>query len=108
MGMVELGLGHPYRLFVEGMKGPATCRAGSWAVLDDRTSLLATTGYPVKTRGTPEVVMVTARSGGDPVVATRDVQTLAALDWGGREVRWPLSIWGPRAEMGVSRVRPWG
>jgi hypothetical protein len=105
---VELGLDHPFRLFGEGMKGPATCRSGSWTALDDRTALLATTGYPVKTRGTPEVLMVTARSGQDPVGAARDVQTLGALDWGGREVRWPITIWGPRAEMGADRVRPWG
>jgi hypothetical protein len=52
--------------------------------------------------------MLTARSGQDPVAAARDVQALAALDWGGSEVRWPATIWGPRAEMGVARVRPWG
>ncbi len=108
LGFVELGLEHPFRLFQEGMKGPATCRAGSWARLDDRTALLATAGYPVKTRGTPEVLMVTARSGADPVVAAIEVQTLGALDWGGREVRWPATIWGPRAEMGTGRARPWG
>ncbi len=105
---VELGLDHPFRMFGEGMKGPATCRAGSWAGVDDRTALLATAGYPVKTRGMPEVVMVTARSGGDPVAAALDVQALGALDWGGSEVQWPVTIWGPRAEMGMGRVRPWG
>ncbi len=108
LGFVELGLEHPFRMFQEGMKGPATCRAGSWARLDDRTALLATAGYPVKTRGTPEVLLVTARSGADPVVAAREVQTLGALDWGGREVRWPVTIWGPRAEMGTGRARSWG
>jgi hypothetical protein len=106
--MVDMNLGHPFRLFQEGLKGPATCRAGSWSVLDDRTALLATTGYPVKTRGTPEVMMVTTRSEVDPGRAVRDIQTLGALDWGGREVRWPVTVWGPRAEMGAARVRPWG
>ena len=77
-------------------------------MLDDRTALLATAGYPVKTRGTPEVLMITTRSEADPESVARDVQTLGALDWGGREVRWPASIWGPRAEMGVARIRPWG
>ena len=62
----------------------------------------------MKTRGTPEVLMVTSRSEADPVAIVRDVQTLGALDWGGREVRWPATIWGPRAEMGAMRARPWG
>ena len=108
LAFVELGVDHPFRMFGEGIKGPSTCRAGTWASVDDRTVLLATTGYPIKTRGTPEVVMVTARSGQDPVAAARDVQALGALDWGGSEVRWPATIWGPRAEMGMGRVRPWG
>jgi hypothetical protein len=91
-----------------GQTGPATCRAGSWALVDDRTALLATSGYPSKTRGTPEVLMLTARGGLPPTDAARDAQLLGALDWGGREVRWPLTVWGPRAEMGVGRARPWG
>jgi len=106
--LFDLGLDHPFRMFGEGMKGPATCRAGTWASMDDRTALLTTTGYPIKTRGTPEVIMVTARSGGDPVAAAGDVQALGALDWGGSEVRWPITIWGPRAEMGMGRARSWG
>jgi hypothetical protein len=105
---VELELDHPYRIMLGGQTGPATCRAGSWAVLDERTALLATSGYPTKTRGTPEVLMLTARGGLPPADAARDAQLLGALDWGGREVRWPLTVWGPRAEMGVGRARPWG
>ena len=105
---VELALDHPYRIMLGGQTGPATCRAGSWALLDERTALLATSGYPAKTRGTPEVLMLTARGGLPPEDAARDAQMLGALDWGGREVRWPLTIWGPRAEMGVERARPWG
>jgi hypothetical protein len=84
VSFVELNLKHPFRLFQEGLKGPATCRAGSYAVLDERTALLATTGYPVKTRGTPEVLMVTARSDQAPGDAARDAHNLGALDWGGR------------------------
>ena len=105
---VELSLDHPYRIMLGGQTGPATCRAGSWALVDDRTALLATSGYPSKTRGTPEVLMLTARGGLPPTDAARDAQLLGALDWGGREVRWPLTVWGPRTEMGVGRARPWG
>jgi hypothetical protein len=105
---VELSIDHPYRIFQSGQTGPATCKAGSWAVLDDRTTLLATAGYPVKTRGTPEVLMVTVRGDLELNAAVRDVQLLGGLDWGGREIRWPITLWGPRAEMGVNRARPWG
>jgi hypothetical protein len=108
VGFVELGLDHPFRLFQEGLRGPATCRAGSWALLDENTALVATAGYPSKTRGTPDVLMVGTRSQMDVRDAVRDVQLLGALDWGGREVRWPATVWGPRAEMGVERARPWG
>ena len=108
IGFVEMSLDHPYRLLLEGQTGPATCRAGSLAVLDDRMALLATSGFPIKTRGTPEVLMLTARGAVAPADAARDVQLLGGLDWGGREVRWPITIWGPRAEMGVERARPWG
>ncbi len=105
---VELTLDHPYRIMQGGQTGPATCCAGSWALLDDRTALLATSGYPTKTRGTPDVLMLTARGGLPPADAARDAQLLGSLDWGGREVRWPLTVWGPRAEMGVERARAWG
>jgi hypothetical protein len=108
VGFVEMSLDHPYRLLLEGQTGPATCRAGSLAVLDERMALLATSGFPIKTRGTPEVLMLTARGPVAPADAARDVQLLGGLDWGGREVRWPITIWGPRAEMGVERARPWG
>ena len=41
------------------------------------------------------------------MAAARNVQDLSALDWGGCDIKWPITIWGSRAEMGAQRVWPW-